>query len=90
MNYLVRSGRVGLIERRTREQRIMDLNALRSRDLNQLKVLLALLTMRSVTKAAQELDVSQLAVSKTLDRLRRELGDPLLVREGNQRRKIIS
>jgi DNA-binding transcriptional LysR family regulator len=68
----------------------MDLNALRSRDLNQLKVLLALLTMRSVTKAAQELDVSQLAVSKTLDRLRRELGDPLLVREGNQRRKIIS
>jgi DNA-binding transcriptional LysR family regulator len=64
----------------------VDLGALRTHDLNQLTVLLALLTTQSVTKAAQQLELSQPALSKSLERLRREFDDPLLVRDGNRMR----
>lgn len=60
--------------------------ALRSRDLNLLTVLLVLLSTRSVTKAADALHLSQSALSKSLERLRREFNDPLLVRDGNRMR----
>lgn len=49
-------------------------------DLNLLKVLNALLTERHVTRAAEQLGRSQPAVSNALQRLRRSLGDELLVR----------
>lgn len=57
---------------------------LRSIDLNLLVVLQALLAERNVTKAAQRVGLSQPALSNGLDRLRRLLGDPLLVRRGNR------
>lgn len=62
------------------------LAALRARDLNQLAVLQALLTTQSVTQAARMLDMAQPTLSKALERLRREFGDPLLLREGNRMR----
>lgn len=49
-------------------------------DLNLLVFLDALLESRSVTKAARQVGVSQPAMSNALGRLRRLLGDPLLVR----------
>ncbi|MFF4528619.1 LysR family transcriptional regulator [Streptomyces sp. NPDC001407] len=52
----------------------MDLNLLRSLD--------ALLQENSVTRAAERLGTSPAAVSRTLARLRRAVGDPLLVRAG--------
>jgi len=55
----------------------MNLNNL---DLNLLKVLDALIAERSVTRAGARLGRSQPAVSHALDRLRRLLGDDLLVR----------
>lgn len=63
-----------------------DRATLRAHDLNQLTVLQALLATQSVTQAARQLDLSQPALSKGLERLRREFDDPLLVREGNQMR----
>lgn len=51
-------------------------------DLNLLPALDALLRTGSVTGAAAELDVSPSAMSRTLGRLRRVLGDPLLVPAG--------
>ncbi len=51
--------------------------------LNHLVVLEALLRTRSPTAAARELNVTQSAVSKTLAALRRQLGDPLLLRRGD-------
>jgi DNA-binding transcriptional LysR family regulator len=51
-------------------------------DLNQLRVLDALLTERSVTGAARRLKLSQPAVSHALARLRLTFDDPLLVRSG--------
>jgi DNA-binding transcriptional LysR family regulator len=51
-------------------------------DLNQLRVLDALLTERSVTAAARRLNLSQPAVSHALARLRLRFEDPLLVRTG--------
>lgn len=53
-------------------------------DLNLLIALRALLRERSVTRAARGLRLSQPAMSNTLTRLRRLLGDPLLVRSGGQ------
>jgi DNA-binding transcriptional LysR family regulator len=47
-------------------------------------VLDALLVARSVSGAARRLDLSQPATSAALARLRQTLGDPLLVRSGNQ------
>jgi DNA-binding transcriptional LysR family regulator len=62
------------------------LKTLRTHDLNQLTVLQALLATQSVTRAAQQLDLSQPALSKSLERLRRQFDDPLLVRDGNRMR----
>ncbi|MFC4345499.1 LysR family transcriptional regulator [Cupriavidus numazuensis] len=49
-------------------------------DLNLLRVLVALHRWRSVSKAAEELDLSQPATSLALGRLRTRLEDPLFVR----------
>jgi LysR family transcriptional regulator, nod-box dependent transcriptional activator len=55
---------------------------LRNIDLNLLVPLKALLHERNVTRAAARIHLSQSAMSRTLDRLRSELGDELLVRVG--------
>ena len=55
---------------------------LKNADLNLLVALDALLTERSVTRAAQRLSLGQPATSAALRRLRRMFGDPLLVRRG--------
>jgi len=52
-------------------------------DLNLLISLDALLSERSVTKAAERLSRSQPALSASLKRLRHQFGDELLVRDGN-------
>jgi len=49
-------------------------------DLNLLVSLQALLRTRSVTKAAIQLEITQSAMSRTLQRLRQQFGDPLFVR----------
>lgn len=59
-----------------------DPKAMQSVDLNLLVSLDALLTERSVTGAARRLGLSPSAVSRTLARLRRVTGDPLLVQAG--------
>ena len=51
-------------------------------DLNLLVALDALLTERSVTRAANRVGLSQAGMSNALARLRKLCGDPLLVREG--------
>ncbi|MFG1794822.1 LysR family transcriptional regulator [Nocardia sp. NPDC049149] len=51
-------------------------------DMNLLVALDALLDTNSVTRAAERLHTSAPAMSRTLARLRRVLGDPLLVRAG--------
>jgi DNA-binding transcriptional LysR family regulator len=51
-------------------------------DANLLVALDALVTERSVTRAAERLHTSPAAMSRTLGRLRRALGDPVLVRAG--------
>ncbi|MFK4190198.1 LysR family transcriptional regulator [Streptomyces sparsogenes] len=53
-----------------------------SLDMNMLVALDALLETSSVTRAAERLHTSPPAMSRTLARLRRTLGDPLLVRAG--------
>lgn len=53
-------------------------------DLNLLVTLDALLAERNVTRAGRRLNVSQSTVSDALARLRRMLGDPLLVRVGRE------
>jgi DNA-binding transcriptional LysR family regulator len=55
-----------------------------SLDLNLLRALDALLTENSVTAAADQLHTSAPAMSRSLARLRRILGDPLLVRAGRE------
>jgi DNA-binding transcriptional LysR family regulator len=57
---------------------------LRSFDINLLVAFDALMLTRSVTRAAEQLHVSQSAVSHMLRRLRRALADPLLVKRGNR------
>jgi len=52
-------------------------------NINLLICLDALLTERSVTRAAQRLEMSQPGMSNALSRLRELTGDPLLVRSGN-------
>lgn len=49
-------------------------------DLNLLPALLALLQERHISRAAQRIGLSQSATSRSLQRLRREFGDDLLVR----------
>lgn len=56
---------------------------IRDMDLNLLTTLNALIGERSVSRAAEHLDLSQPAVSNALRRLRQLLDDPLLVRSGN-------
>lgn len=51
-------------------------------DLNLLRTLAVLLEERQVSRAAVRLNRTQSAVSHALERLRRQLGDPLLVRRG--------
>lgn len=51
-------------------------------DLNLLRALERLLSTASVTVAARQLGVGQPAASRSLERLREQLGDPLLVRAG--------
>ncbi|KHL16032.1 UNVERIFIED_CONTAM: transcriptional regulator [Mumia flava] len=58
------------------------LDRLASVDLNLLVPLLALLEERSVTRAAARVGLSQPAMSHALGRMRRLLGDELLVRHG--------
>ncbi|GGE59551.1 LysR family transcriptional regulator [Actibacterium pelagium] len=53
-----------------------------SLDLNLLRVLDALLELRSTTKASERLGLTQPAVSAALGRLRLSLDDPLFIREG--------
>lgn len=53
---------------------------LRQIDLNLMVMLDALLRERSVTRAARALDMTQPALSNALKRLRKLLGDPILVR----------
>ncbi len=55
---------------------------LRTFDLNLLKVFDAVMAERSLTRAAQQLALTQPAVSNALRRLRDALGDELLVRKG--------
>src|SRR5579885_3700452 len=53
-------------------------------DLNLLRVLDVLLREGSVTKASQQLNLSQPAMSNALNRLRQQLNDPIVVRVGNR------
>src|SRR5688572_29628258 len=53
-------------------------------DLNLMVVLDALLEERHVTRAATRLGLSQPAMSRSLGRLRKLVGDPLLVRAGHE------
>ena len=62
----------------------MNLQRLSRLDLNLLVSLQALLEERSVTKAAQRLFITQPAMSRVLQRLRVQLGDPLFTRAGNE------
>lgn len=55
---------------------------LRTFDLNLLKVFDVVMSERSLTRAAQQLALTQPAVSNALRRLREALGDDLLVRKG--------
>ncbi|HSV80516.1 MAG TPA: LysR family transcriptional regulator [Ramlibacter sp.] len=55
---------------------------MRAGDLNLLLHFDALMSTRSVSRAAEELGISQPAMSAALSRLRRLFNDPLLVREG--------
>jgi DNA-binding transcriptional LysR family regulator len=57
-----------------------EMNNPSSTNLNLLVAMEALLAERSVTRAAARLSLSQPAMSHALARLRRQLGDPLLVR----------
>src|SRR5262245_9671684 len=70
----------------THDARQGDHEHLRSFDLNLLRVLDALLVTRSVSRAAERLQLSQPATSAALARLRKDLDDPLLVRNGNRMR----
>ena len=65
------------------ELTVADRPSLARLDLNLLVALDALLTERSVTKAAERLHLSQPALSASLSRLRTHFGDPLLARRGN-------
>ena len=57
---------------------------LRNIDLNLLVVLDALLTEKHVTRTGVRLHLSQPAISHSLNKLRLLLGDPLLIRQGNE------
>ncbi|WP_298284784.1 LysR family transcriptional regulator [Acidocella sp.] len=56
------------------------MNDIKNADLNLLKTLNALLVTRSVTRTAEQLSLTQPAVSGMLARLRETFGDPLFIR----------
>ncbi len=60
--------------------RRLPLADLRKKDLNLLVVLAALLEGNSVSEAAKRLDSTQPSTSRMLERLRDEIGDPLLIK----------
>lgn len=60
------------------------MTSLRSVNLNLLPILQAILRRRNITRAAEELNMSQSAVSDALSRLRHLFDDKLLVREGRK------
>lgn len=62
----------------------MKLQKLSRLDLNLLVALQALLEERSVTRAAERLFITQPAMSRVLQRLRTQIGDPLFTRHGNE------
>lgn len=62
----------------------MNLQKLSRLDLNLLVSLQALLEEKSVTRAANRLFITQPAMSRVLQRLRNQLGDPLFTRSGNE------
>jgi len=62
---------------------VSDQSPLYRLDLNLLVSLDALLTERSVTRAAERLHLSQPALSASLSRLRTHFNDPILARRGN-------
>jgi DNA-binding transcriptional LysR family regulator len=62
---------------------MVDKRSLSRLDLNLLVALDALLTERSVTRAAERLQLSQPALSAALSRLRQHFADPILARRGN-------
>src|SRR5690242_19378449 len=55
---------------------------MREVDLNLLPMLQALLELRSVSKAAERIHITQPSMSGALAKLRRHFGDELLVRSG--------
>jgi DNA-binding transcriptional LysR family regulator len=57
---------------------------LRRFDLNLLVVFEVLMVERNVTRAAERLGRTQSAISHSLSRLRRQLGDPLLIKGGDR------
>ena len=63
---------------------IREIDKLRGLDLHHLRALVSLVELRSVTQAAQALDISQSAMSNLLARLRRQLADPLLVQTSRE------
>src|SRR5690348_16363401 len=69
-----------------RPARILMRVTLAGLDLNLLVALDALLQQRSVTRAAEQLGLSQPSLSASLARLRRHFDDPLLARAGNEYR----
>lgn len=53
-------------------------------NLNLLRTLVQILELRNITHAANELRLTQSAISRQLSQLREYFNDPLLVREGNE------
>lgn len=62
----------------------MSLERLKRMDMNLIMALDALLHAESVTRAAEEMGITQSAMSQALKRLRETLDDPILVRSGKQ------
>lgn len=60
----------------------MDQEAYAELSLRELRVLNTLLQLRSITRTAQAIETTQPAISKVLQRLRRQFSDPLFVRNG--------
>ena len=61
----------------------MDQKAYPELSLRELRVLNALLQLRSITRTAHAMETTQPAISKMLQRLRGQFSDPLFVRNGN-------
>ena len=61
----------------------MDQKAYTELSLRELRVLSALLQLRSITRTAHAMETTQPAISKMLQRLRGQFSDPLFLRNGN-------